>query len=169
MKEIPLTQGKVALVDNEDFEYLNQWKWFYCKSRKTGYAKRSNGEKRPNQRQISMHRVIMNVPDDMQVDHIDHDGLNNQRRNLRNCTSTENKQNSQKHINNTSGYIGVFWEKRRKKWCAKIQANNKSVFLGRFLLPEDAALAYDAAAGKYCGEFACTNFQTSHRAEDLGL
>jgi hypothetical protein len=168
MKTIKLTQGKEAIVDDEDFDYLNQWKWFYCKSRKTGYAKRVSG-KRPKQQQISMHRIIMQPNQGMEIDHIDHNGLNNQRQNLRNCSPTENKQNSSKHRNNTSGYVGVVWEKRRKKWSANIQANNTNVFLGRFDNIEDAAQAYDVYARRYYGEFACTNFKTSHRANDLGL
>ena len=168
MKEIPLTQGKTVLVDDEDFEYLNQWKWFYCKSRKTGYAKRASG-KRPNKRQISMHRMIMQPNPGMEVDHIDHNGLNNQRCNLRNCTPTDNKRNGFKHRNNTSGYIGVTWEMRRQKWSANIQANNKNIFLGRFDMAKDAACAYDAAAQKYYGDFAYTNSKTSHRAKDLRL
>ena len=85
MKEIILTQGQVALVDDEDFEYLNQWKWCAIKSRKTYYTTRTIYI--PCKMTVIMHRIIMNTPLDMTVDHIDHNGLNNQKYNLRICTN----------------------------------------------------------------------------------
>lgn len=156
MKEITLTQGKVALVDDDVFEYLNQWKWHYQKVEKTGYAIRSEGPKH-HQRFILMHRVIMNTPSDQEVDHADHEGCNNQRYNMRNCTHASNMQNRTKQIGNTSGYKGVYFYKRDKKWVASISLNDNIVYLGRFTTPEDAARAYDKAALEHYGEFALLN------------
>lgn len=148
-KQIELTQGQVAIVDDEDFEFLNQWKWFAQKDKNTFYAVRGFGKR------IRMHRVIMNTPNDMQVDHIDGNGLNNTRANLRNCTVAENTRNRKKPSTNTSGYMGVF--PSAKKWRAEI-THGKKIHLGYFDNPVDAAHAYDQAAKEYFGEFAKTNF-----------
>lgn len=157
-KQISLTQGLFATVDDTDFEFLNQWKWCaHTKDGKKFYAVRS-GLRLPFQKTIYMHRVIMNTPDDMDVDHRDGNGLNNTRGNLRNCTNTQNQRNREKLSNNTSGYKGVTWNKEREKWVAQIKVNGKLIRLGRFSKIEDAAHAYDQAAKKYFGEFARTNF-----------
>lgn len=154
MKEIKLTQGKVALVDDEDYEYLNQWFWQAHKHRNTCYAVRSekifNG-KRPG---IKMHRVILNTPSELQVDHKDHNGLNNQKYNLRNCTNSQNKMNVLPMSN--TGYLGVYYQNNLIR--AKIRIQKKSIHLGCFKTIEDAANAYDEAALKYFGEFANLNF-----------
>jgi hypothetical protein len=153
MKTIKLTQGKSTLVDDEDFEWLNQWKWHY----KNGYASRTfqiNGKSYHSR----MHREIINPPENMFIDHIDHNTLNNCRSNLRICTSSENARN--RKCTNKSGYKGVVWDKNRKKWDAVIWNKNrrKKTFLGQFSDPIEAAKAYDNAAKKYYGEFAKTNF-----------
>src|SRR3990167_10308366 len=102
MKEIKLTQGKITLVDDEDFEYINQWKWHVIKNKKQThfYAQRSE-----NGKSIRMHRVIMKTPHNKDVDHIDHNGLNNQKNNLRNCTTQENIRNRTSY--GKSSYLGV--------------------------------------------------------------
>ena len=157
MKEIQLTQGKVALVDDEDYEYLMQWKWYAAKSRKTYYAQRGRN---PN---IKMHRVLMNTPDDMQVDHIDHNGLNNQKSDMRNCTLIENNRNIS--ARGRSKYLGVSFTSTRvkgKKYeyiAASIRVNRKAISLGNHKTEEAAARAYDEAAKKYFGEFANLNFK----------
>jgi len=154
MKEIPLTQGKVAIVDDEDFELLSQWKWHYSSA---GYATRAiqaNGKKRF----ILMHRLIMNTPVGMETDHINHNGLDNRKSNMRICTLAQNHLNILKNKRNTSGFKGVSWEENRNAWRACIELNGKGTKLGRFKSPQDAARAYDKAARELFGEFAFTNF-----------
>jgi hypothetical protein len=157
MKEIPLTQGKVALVDDEDFEELNKYKWRARKGKNTFYAKRST--KRPNQKTIEMHRQILGFPAGFQTDHRDGNGLNNQRSNLRICTISQNQHNTGKQKRNTSGYKGVCFHKNAKRFIALIMVNRKSTHLGYFNTAIEAALAYDAAAIKLHGEFAQLNFK----------
>jgi hypothetical protein len=153
MKEIQLTQGKVAIVDDEDYEWLSQWRWHYIKSRRdTGYASRSvrvgNSLKA-----IFMHRLIMETPDNMITDHINHDTLDNRRSNLRICTTLQNQWNRKLPITNTTGKMGIYWEEDRQKWRAVITKNYKAYRLGRFDSMEDAADAYDAKARELRGEF----------------
>ena len=153
MKEIQLTQGKVALVNDEDFEKLNQFKWHLAKYRKSSYAIRNitvNGK----QKKIPMHCAVMNGKG---IDHIDHNGLNNQRSNLRFCTKSENAMNNQKQKNCTSIYKGVYFFKRDKKWMAHIELNGKQTYLGTFSSEVDAALAYNEKAIELFGEFANLN------------
>lgn len=159
MRAILLTQEKIALVDDEYYEYLNQWKWFASLDRKNGnwYAKRNAG-KWPHQMAVRMHRAIMQAPEGMEVDHIDGDGLNNQSENLRLCTHAGNIQNEKLRKNNSSGYKGVCWNKKYSNWSAQIEANCHNYFLGYFTDPVEAAKIYDEAAKKYHGEFANTNF-----------
>ena len=155
MKRIPLTQGKFAIVDDEDFEYLSQFKWCASKNGNRYYAKRSIWE---NGRRflLPMQNAIMGVPHGVIVDHIDQNGLNNTRHNLRVCTRAENNYNKGKQKNNTSGFKGV--SRDRRKWCAVIWMNRTRKHLGFFSTPEEAARAYDAAARELHGDFACTNF-----------
>lgn len=154
-KTIPLTQGKFAIVDEEDYSFLMQWKWCYSKAGKCGtygYATR-----RLNKSKIKMHRVILNTPQGMDVDHINHNELDNRRCNLRNCTRKENSHNRKSHVNNTSGYKGVSWNKKNKKWRADIGIENKKVYLSLFQNKIEAAEAYNKAAIKIFGEFALLN------------
>ena len=160
MKEIKLSQGKVALVDDADYEWLSQWKWSFAKdhTNRTGYAQRAEG-KRPDRKIILMHREIMQTPSGMEVEHADLDGCNNQRYNLRNCTHAQNGMNGSVRKTNTSGFRGVSWNKGNKDWEARITISNKDFHLGCFDSPEDAARAYDQAAIRYFGEFANPNFK----------
>lgn len=155
MKEIQLTQGKVAQVSDHRFEYLNQWKW--CASYWDGkwYAMR---RVRPFPTPIYMHRLILNAPKGMQVDHRDNDGLNNQDENIRLCTQAENLRNKGKQKNNTSGFNGVYWDKAFQRYFSSIGIRGKNIHLGHFDDPVEAAHAYDKAAKKYHGEFARLNF-----------
>lgn len=157
MKRIPLTQRKFALVDDEDFEWLNRWKWFARETRELWYAGRFEFENK-KRKQIHMHRLIMKTPSYLDVDHIDRNGLNNQKYNLRNCTRSQNQKNRKKQDNNTSGFMGVSWDKSRNKYKAKIKLNGKTINLGRFQQALDAAKVYDQAAIKYHKEFATLNF-----------
>lgn len=154
-KTIPLTQGQVALVDDEDYRWLTAMgPWCAHKDGNTYYARRRNGQRTDN-----MHRVIMEQNDPkVQVDHEDRNGLNNQRHNLRVATNTQNQYNTGKQRNNTSGYKGVCWHKGAGRWQAEIQtASGRRVYLGLFDDVLDAAAAHDAAAIELHGEFAGSN------------
>lgn len=153
MKEIKLTRGKFAQVDDSDFEYLNLWRWHLYKSRNTYYAIRLE-----NNKYIRMHRIIMNTPAELTVDHIDHNGLNCQRHNMRNCTHEQNSKNMIQKRGN-SNYIGVHFRKDRNKYIAYIEKCSKKMYLGYFDNSIDAARARDYAAKKYYGEFANLNFK----------
>lgn len=156
MKEIQLTQGRVALVDDEDYEYLSQWKWYAKNGRgDLFYAYRAIYNKGV-QTLIKMHRLIMEAPSDMEVDHIDRNGLNNQKHNLRICTHHQNQYNKGAHEGGTSKYNGVCY---MKGWyVAQISISGKRKFIGRFSSEIDAAIAYDKMARKIYGEFAYLNF-----------
>jgi hypothetical protein len=155
MKKIELTHGKVALVDDADFDLLNKHKWFYHHH---GYAMRRNGKK-----MCFMHRVIMDTPKGMYTDHIDHDKLNNQRCNLRICTLSENNRNAKKKKNGTSKYMGVCLVKAATNlyyYRTTIAVNGKSITKSFPSTPEgemQAALCYNKMAKKYFGEFAIQN------------
>lgn len=159
MKKIPLTQSRVALVDDSDFEWLSQFKWYTLRHRNTCYAFRKSPT-REGRKTINMHREILGLSrgDGKMVDHINRDGLDNRRENLRLCTHAQNQRNSQKNKNNTSGYKGVTWDKQRGKWHSQIVVNHVRIRLGFFDDLIKAAQAYDAAARKYHGRFARTNF-----------
>jgi len=139
MKEILLTQGMVTLVEDEDFEWLNQWRWTAHKSRNTYYAHRSEtigGKKRT----VIMHRILLDLPEGYLPDHIDGNGLNNQRSNLRAVTIRQNNQNN--HRVKTSQYPGVRWHKKNKNWLAAIRYDGKFRHLGCFTEEIDAFRAY---------------------------
>ena len=152
-KEIKLTQGKVAIVDDADFEYLNQFKWYA----NNNYAVRCFTVSKNKVNRILMHREIMKISKGLIIDHIDRNGLNNQKNNLRICTNSQNLMNRCKNINNTSGFKGVVYNKLDKKYRAKIYFNSKCISLGCYIDPKDAAKAYNEAALKYHGEFANLN------------
>ena len=157
MREIKLTQGKVAFVDDENYEWLNQFTWHAHLSGHNWYAVRHlerNGGYGPI---IGMHRVILNSGKGMEVDHIDGNGLNNQRSNLRLCTRNENAKNRFKIVG-ISKFKGVGWHHKLRKWRSRINVDGKSKFLGCFNSEIEAAIAYDIAAKKYHGEFARLNF-----------
>ena len=161
MKEIKLSQGKIALVDADDFEWLNQWKWSYARKEGslTGYAFRRLHSTNNKREAVPLHRLIMDLKygDIRHVDHINGDGLDNRKCNLRVCSKAQNLRNRDKNKNNTSGYKGVFWTERDQKWYAKITYNLAQHYLGCYNTKEEAAQAYNKAAQKYHGEFALLN------------
>lgn len=150
---IPLTQGKYAMVDAGDFKYLSRYKWHAVKGNSTYYAVRTQGR-----RSIRMHRMIMKAPKDMLVDHINHDGLNNTRANLRLCTKTQNAQNQRPRKKTSSRYKGVHYDKKAKAYYAKITHKGKRYTIGKFKDEVEAAKAYDKEAKKLFGQYACVNF-----------
>lgn len=155
MKRIPLTRGLFTLVNDSDYGYLNQFKWYASLIGKKYYARRFIKVK-GKRNMISMHRVIMNTPKGMQVDHVDNNGLNNQRVNLRNCTQLQNRFNCLVRGNKT-GYKGVSKAEGANRWKAFITAYGKRHYLGCFKTSIDAAKAYNLAAKKYHGSFARLN------------
>jgi len=157
-KEIQLTQGKVAIVDDEDYEYLNQWKWqANQKKNKRFYAWR--GKKIDGKyKMIYLHRFILKLTDKkIFVDHANMDTLDNRKINLRICNRSQNAANTDKYKFNSFGYKGISYDKRTNKFYAYITINKKTFYLGVFIDPKDAALAYNIAALKYHGEFANLN------------
>ena len=158
MKEIKLTQGKVTMVDDEDYEYLSKNKWQAGQKGSSFYATRRIKLTNGKSKTIYMHREIMRPPQGMQIDHADGDPLNNRRNNLRICTQTQNNGNSKTRRDNTSGLKGVYWHKTGKKWGAQLHFQKKHIHVGLFTNKDVAALAYDKAAKEYFGEFARLNY-----------
>jgi hypothetical protein len=157
MKEIQLTQGKVALVDDDIYEYLNQWKWYASKLSGKFYARRSVRINKKYAGYLLMHRFIMNPDIGLVVDHQNGNTLDNRKCNIRICTYSENRMNSVKTIYNKSGYKGVHWHKLGKKWVSTIEINKTKHYLGLFCEIKEAAKAYNNAAIKFHGEFAKLN------------
>lgn len=158
MKEIPLTQGKVALVDDEDYEYLNQFKWFAHNQRGCWYAKRNDRSSKGKRVMVAMHRLLLSVPLGFVTDHANGNGLDNRRGNLRVATYSGNARNSKKRAINKSGYKGVVFHKAARQWVAAISAGDKTYHLGLFRTALDAAHAYDFKARELFGDFARLNF-----------
>ncbi len=161
MDKIKLTRGKYALVDKEDFKWLNQWEWQLCDQPTQNYALRKKRFSHTKVFTLRMHRVIMEKYGfdikGKDIDHINHNGLDNRKCNLRVCSHSLNSANSRKSANNTSGYKGVNWDKQTNKWRSKITFNYKTISLGRFLTKEEAGLSYNQKAKELFKEFAYCN------------
>ena len=149
VRMIALTDGGYAYVDAADYEWLHRWTWHL----NDGYPSRTEKGK-----EIAMHREIMQPPKGKVVDHIDGNRANNCRRNLRVCTSSQNKRNRRKRTGSYSVYKGVFYEKRNHKWYAKCHCGDKPIWRGYFDTEAEAARAYDRLAVEWFGEFARLNF-----------
>ena len=160
MKRIQLTQGKVALVDDIDFDRLNKHKWYAMKSSgQTFYAARSIRVSKEKQATVFMHREVLGLNQgDPECDHKNHSELDNRRDNLRRCTPLQNRQNQRPHRNGSSAFKGVCWNKKREKWQVQIRREGHKKHLGYFDNEIEAAVAYDIAAVRYFGEFASINF-----------
>lgn len=155
MKVIELTSGKTCIVDDDDYEELSKHKWCF-KAGGPGYAVRNirlNGKGRL----LVMHREIMKVPDGKKTDHINGNGLDNRKCNLRICSHAENLKNRSKQSNNTSGYKGVYKLNDCNRWGVAIGCDGKETWVGSFKTKEEAALAYNEAALRVHGKFARLN------------
>lgn len=157
MKLIPLTQGKFAKVDDEDYDYLMQWKWQARKPSKECYSYYGKRRRDKKTEHIYLHREIMKAPKNRDVDHADGDGLNCQKYNLRICSETENARNRIKRNLASSKYKGVYWCKSRNRWRPSIMTLKRRVYFGRFINEDDAARAYNKKAIELFGEFANLN------------
>jgi hypothetical protein len=161
MRRIPLTQGEHAIIDDEDYPLISQFKWHLDRRVKRVnvlYAKRQVTIGKKKQRGQLMHRLIMKPPDGLFVDHINGDGLDNRRLNLRLCNNQENSRNQRRlRKNKTSRYKGVSFRERNGKWEAQINRDRRVTWLGQFDIEEDAALMYNVAAQIFFGDFAVLN------------
>lgn len=158
MKLINLTKGKCTVVDDEDFLSLSKYKWSTCEKRKGYfYAVRSTTVSNGKQLMVYMHRQLMNFPVILQVDHINHNPLDNRKSNLRLVTHKQNNYNSSKSKANSSGYKGVWFDKDLNKYRAGLSHNNKTLHIGVFSSKKQAALAYNQKALELRGEYASLN------------
>lgn len=156
-KEIPLTKGHVALIDDDDYERVSQYKWTFD----NGYAARKAGGQK-NPKKIMLHRFILDAPAGYDVDHINRDVLDNTRANLRICTRSQNNANRISLPGSSSQYKGVSWNRNRQRWQVFQCAYGKRRYLGYFENEAEAAIAYDEAAYESFGDFALLNFPERH-------
>ena len=149
MKEIQISDGFVAQVDDDDYDMVSKHKWRIQMNTNKPYAVA----------QIYMHRLISNVEIDKVLDHADGNSLNNTKSNFRIATKSQNRQSSKKQKNTSSKYKGVYWNKKSKKWQCTIAYGGKSFYLGSYENEDDAGRAYDVEAKINFGEFANLNFK----------
>jgi hypothetical protein len=162
MNVIPLTNGGEVIIDESDYEFLSQFRWYKSLM---GYActpkARSIRPTKPKLNSILMHRILLNAERGQVIDHINGNPLDNRRENLRVCTTKQNVRNRKKSESGrektSSIYKGVSLRKADLKWCAFIHENRKSIYLGAFSSEQEAAAAYNQAAIRYFGEFAQLN------------
>lgn len=165
VKLIALSENKFAIIDEDDYLLVKDFKWYLDKT-SAGYRARGRQKKAPRCSPVLMHRLIMDATKGMTIDHRNGNGLDNRRENLRLCTVGQNNMNRRRLQNsNTSGHRGVHWDKSRGRWIADISVNNKVVHLGRFEKLEDATLAYKCASIQHYGEF--SPMDSSNYARDL--
>lgn len=153
MKRLPLTKGKFALIDEEDYERVKQWKWSLHSG---GYAQRGgsvNGKKKL----FYLHRFILNAAVGSEIDHINGNKLDNRKANLRLCNHSQNLWNTRKSKQNKSGYKGVSWDKRNRRFLVRIRNGKDNLYLGSFKDVIEAARTWNEAAKRYHGEFARLN------------
>ncbi len=153
--KIPLTQGKFAIIDDEDYPLISSYKWYYDQ---IGYAATNLSRKKfgkQSHHTLRMHVLLLGKKNGYEIDHVNKNGLDNRRINIRLCRHAENIHNAKMRKDNTSGYFGV--KRNGRNWCAQIWNNMKQINLGTYKTKTEAALAYNQAALKYHGEFAKLN------------
>lgn len=156
-KEIKLTRGLISIIDDEDFDKVNLYKWYAAKNGNTCYAATGITINK-KQKTLLMHRYILGCEDKKDlIDHIDMNGLNNQKNNIRISNKYQNSSNRNKTALNKSGYKGVCWDKRSNRWRAQLVVKQQKIYLGTYYCLIKAAKAYNEAAIKYHGEFAKLN------------
>lgn len=159
VKEVPLTQGKVALIDSKDYELVSKYKWSAarCGRRDTDFCAIGHEKVNGKYRTLRMHSLLMRPQEGMVVDHINHNPLDNRRSNLRICTRQQNRFNSLAPLDNTSGYKGVSWHQtgggRWGYWRVRFTVNGKRVNGGIFKELKEAVLKYNELARVHHGEF----------------
>jgi len=158
---IPLTRGMVAVVDDKNYEDLTRHKWHAHKAARTFYARTNIPTGSGEYRGVYMHRMILDISEKEQADHINGNGLDNREINLRACSRSENLRNRRGNRNGSSAYKGVYWDSRDKRWTARIKKDGQRISLGMYSDEIEAARAYDVAARDYHGEFARVNFVPS--------
>ncbi len=172
-RRIPLSRGQYALVDPDDYAWLSKYNWHMVGDKGSFYAARNTGQRQGQKRiVVKMHREILKVPAGMFVDHINHNGLDNRRANLRPATQAQNARNRRKQqkSNVHSKYKGLTWYKREKRWAVRVMVNRESKFIGYFNNELDAARAYDQAAREYHGHFASLNFANlAHEIDKVAI
>lgn len=159
-RRIRLTQGKYAIVDSDDYWELSKYSWYAHKAENSCYAcRRVHGGKGKKTERMWMHRAVISVPAGLMCDHINHDGLDNRKANLRAATAAQNRINSRTaRIKKSSKHRGVCWRAEQKKWFAYVYVGGRAVFTKYFDDATAAARARDRAAKKYHGQFAELNF-----------
>lgn len=166
--EIRLTQGQVTVIDAKDLELVQGFSWVASRTKSArGFCAVANSQGTAASKQIRLHRMLLNASPDVEVDHRNHDTLDNRRDNLRAATRLQNSRNVRKRQQTrpcTSIHKGVCWDSRKQKWMSRIYVNGRHRFLGYFDLDTDAAQAYDVAAAEMFGEFAHTNSTASGKS-----
>lgn len=154
--EIPMASGDKLLIDTEDYDSVIRYSWCLIRSGRTKIIKYARA--RVNGSKILLHRFLMNPPPDRDVDHKNHNGLDNRKHNLRMCTDSQNRGNRKSNYNSTSGHKGVTWLANSNKWRVRISnGRGCSRTIGLFTDAHDAACAYNKAALEQWGEFALLN------------
>jgi hypothetical protein len=159
-RRIRMSGPRYAIVDPADYKRLKRYEWITKKGINSFYVLRYVERGKGNKETIVyLHQEILKVPKGMVIDHINHDGMDNRRANIRPATRSQNLCNSRRRLGTKSSkYKGVSWKKQTCKWAARIGIDKREIHLGCFKNEIDAAKAYDEAAKKYHGEFACLNF-----------
>jgi len=155
--EVELSNGFIMQIDEQDVWVLSLGNWYATRYKDTSYVRVHEPGSGRTGKKLYLHRVLMQAPKELTVDHKNGDGLDNRRENLRLCTSTQNKYNSKMRSHNTSGYKGVC-KGYGSKWTASMSCGGRRLYLGTFETGEQAAKAYDAKARELFGEFALLNF-----------